>query len=256
MPKLPDAISPLVQLMSETPLGRSVFSALARVSRVPFSPPLPEAAGLGSRITLGDVLSLVPEGGVTDIYSPLPFGVLKKSVKAVKPSPLLVQRIDEPGVRSKFPGVLKKPQGFYTSPADISSPHASLGGRKSLWEWHPRKVLDVTGEVSVAHSRFGPLRRGPASAGIKTLKQLLPDDVFQDLMRSGKRELVRRFSEEFPNVKWDTYYDAYEMLEGYAGLKARRAGFDAIQDLSPEAREFAEMIALKSSALSPLKGEK
>ena len=67
-----------------------------------------------------------------------------------------------------------------------------------------------------------------ASSGIKALKKLVSENEFNSLLKKNKRELINEFSKEYPNVKWDNYYDSYEILEGYAGIKARERGYDSI----------------------------
>ena len=165
---------------------------------------------------------------------PPPGFVLERPVETVR-------RFEEPGVAP----TLDKPQGLYLTPAkETLPPTVERGMVPTEWEWHPQNPLDVSEVVRTPH-RGGVLE---ASAGVKALKRIIGPEKFAELIRMGRRELSQHLVREHPKVKWERYYDAYEMLEGYGGIKARAAGYDALVDRSPHAPEFSEYVALKPSA--------
>lgn len=160
-----------------------------------------------------------------------------------------VQRIDEPGATPDF----DKPQGIFTSRADVKSPHAELGGEVSIWDKNPNaKVLKVNGDTPVTTNR-GHLSSG-AGAGIQALPHLVGEVRAKELLAiRTKAELLPILKKEFPKVDWERYIrekgDAQDMLEGYAGMKAREAGYDAIEAKS-KTPEFDEYVGLTSESMT------
>ena len=154
-----------------------------------------------------------------------------------------VQRIEEPGIEPS----IQKPQGLYTTPSDIKSPHADLGGKRTEYVINPKaNVLE--------------LRIAEESAGINALRTLEGDKrlginlqesrgrITTDLL--SKQELIDKVSQEYPNIDWTQYTDQQEILEGYAGLLARKKGYDAIwsPDKNPS---FNEFVLLTDKAVLP-----
>jgi len=180
-------------------------------------------------------------------------------VRGEKAPTEVVVRYETPGEK---PGTTEKPQGLYVTPSDVPSIHKEtlskfekVKPRRTVWGWKPKKPLKVEGDLKLEHERFrGAGDKGYVSAGIKALKKLLAPEKFERLMRATKRELNEEFSKEYPKVEWTRYYDAYEMLEGYAGLKAREAGYDAIvEPYSLADPGSTEYIALTSDVLKPVR---
>lgn len=159
----------------------------------------------------------------------------------------IVQRIEEPGVGR---AEVTKPHGIYTTPAEHPSPHADLGGKKFLWRLNPEaKVLDVTG------AEAPPMRRmaTASSPGVAAAKKLLPPEI-GNLIRPnmGKTEAIEIAKARFPNVDWNRYYDAQEVMEGLGGMEAKKAGYDIIKGNDPEMPEFSERILLTKNAGTPI----
>lgn len=183
---------------------------------------VPDEAGFGKKITI------VPE--VQQRFTPV-FGA--------KPRPTVV-RMEEPGVVPS----MDKPQGLYLNKAgQVTGVEAEMTERFD-YDWHPSKPLDVeSSNLWVAHARFRPMSKGPASAGIKALHSLVPEERFNELLKLNKDELISTVSKEFPKEDWARYFDSYEVLEGYAGKKARAAGHDGIVASD-------EVVALHRSAIT------
>lgn len=156
--------------------------------------------------------------------------------------PRSVSRIEEPGVS---PGTVDKPHGLYTTPSDVASPHADLGGETTTHTVNPSaKVLTVdAGDTP-------PLRRGAinSSAGIAALRQLVGDEEFSRLIGMSKKELVDELGAQYPGVDWARYYDRQEVLEGLAGLQARASGYDAIWGVDKQSPAFSEFVGLTPNA--------
>lgn len=136
-----------------------------------------------------------------------------------------------------------KPQGLYLNRLGVYTgvePEMSVSGK---YIFSPKNALVVDGGLEWEHRRFGG-SRGPVSAGISSLKMLVGDAEFSRLMSLGKkRDAIAHARSVYPNVEWTRYYDAYEVLEGYAGMLARDAGYDAIMHND-------EVVALSDDVLS------
>ncbi|RJQ51443.1 MAG: hypothetical protein C4521_12330 [Actinobacteria bacterium] len=158
-----------------------------------------------------------------------------------------VQRIEEPGVGR---ATVDKPHGLYTTPAQYKSPHEDLGGQRFYWLRNPAaKVLEVdaSGLVRTQRGLVGQ------SAGIAALRHLKGEEEFTRLAGLKKEALARELTTLYPDVEWSRYYDANEMLEGLAGLEARKAGYDAILGTDPKYPEMTEYVGLTSNALREVK---
>jgi len=156
-----------------------------------------------------------------------------------------VQRVEEPGVsRATF----DKLHGIYTTPLEYESPHKALGGETYLWLRNPKaKVLRVdTGDL--VRTNRGLVGQ---SAGIAALRKLLGKDA-DKLLAMSKPELIKILSTKYPQVDWGKYYDAQEILEGYAGLLAREAGYDAIYGIDKVSPEFTEYVGLTEKSMIPI----
>lgn len=159
--------------------------------------------------------------------------------------PAVVQRFEEPG---RPAGTVDKPQGLYTTPADVDSPHAELSGDKTTRRTNPNaRVLRVVSGNDVG---MAGMRRGSKgeSAGIAALRALDGGERVHELGRLSKKDLMATVKREYPAIDWSRYQDAQELLEGYAGMRARDAGYDAIWATDTEAPEFSEYVALTPKA--------
>ena len=163
-----------------------------------------------------------------------------------------VQRIEEPGVATSF----DKPQGLYTTPASVKSPHTDLGGIKTEYGIKPNAK-----EVVVDTSEFSktPMQRGvdQMATNLVWLRQALPD-VANSIRGKRFDELKTIFSKEFPKTEWSRYTETQDMIEGYAGLKARQQGIDVIRGIDKTSPEFSEVVILNKNVIktrSQLKAE-
>lgn len=139
-----------------------------------------------------------------------------------------------------------KPQGLYFTVGEVS-PHRDIGRKEIEAIAKGRTVLNVP-SIKVSHTRFGEFKSGEASSGISALKKLTSEKEFSKLMKSSKGELVVELSKKYPEVQWNRYYDSYEILEGYAGILARKRGYSAILQADKIHPEFSEYIALTDEA--------
>jgi len=218
----------------ESPEDFQLTSQKAAESRIPVSGKATMAAGEEA----GQMRLEGKPAGEAAVVSPEP---------VVEAPPSLVQRVEEPGV----PGAtVDKPHGIYTTPAEYKSPHAELGGEISQWRTNPEaKVLTV--DTTALYET----NRGLAgqSAGVAALRQLIGDEGTSNLAKMSKGELQTVLAREYPDVEWNRYFDQAEMLEGYAGLLARRQGHDAIWGFDKQAPEMSEYVALTDRAMTPAK---
>lgn len=142
-----------------------------------------------------------------------------------------------------------KPQGLFLAKegSDIIS---DLRGTKTFFEVSPKNPLVVQSEdLIVKHAERGRGLSFPASAGIKALKQMVGDDEFNRLLKLSSQELLPELNKKFPDVKWNKFFDSYEMLEGLSGKLARQKGHDAIIG------DIDETIILKKSATTAIPRE-
>jgi hypothetical protein len=159
------------------------------------------------------------------------------------PIPRAVVRHEEQGAA---PSSVSKPQGLYTTPADVESPHADLGGARTEYSVNPdARVLspqDYGAEVV--------MRRGASSAGtgVHVARELLGADEFARLKALRKPELIEEAKKIDPAVEWHRYYDAQEVMEGIGGVLARRAGYDALWLPDAVSPAFSEFVALTDRA--------
>lgn len=178
----------------------------------------------------------------TTIQPPTARGEAAEAVPEAVPK--TVQRIDEPGVTS---GV-EKPQGLFTSPADLVSPHADLGGKVRTFQTNPEaKVLFVDATEFTKTSRGDSVGQ---SGGVAALKRLLGKEKAESFLSLPKSDAVKAAKAEFPKTDWTRYVDTQEVAEGFAGLLARRRGFDAIYAVDKKAPEFSEYIGLTKRAFT------
>lgn len=156
--------------------------------------------------------------------------------------PARVQRFEEPDTP---PSGTDKPHGLYTTPADVQSPHADLGGEKSTYDTNPdARILTVDTTDSPV------LRRGAvgSSAGVVALREIVGPGTFSRLQRASQEDLLAELREVYPDVDWTRYVDRQEILEGLGGIVARGQGYDAIWALDRKSPEFSEYVALTDNA--------
>ena len=174
------------------------------------------------------------------------FRATKAGVESPASIPTMVQRYEEVGVQS---GGTEKPQGLYTSPVGITSPHADLGGNRITKETNPSaNVLSV--ETKWARTNRGNV---PESAGVAALRLLVGEKQASTLLSMNRRDLSEFVSSEFPSVDFSGYTDAQEIAEAYAGLVARNKGYDAIWGVDASAPEFNEYVGLTNNAFRATK---
>jgi hypothetical protein len=161
-------------------------------------------------------------------------------------APEIVNRYEEPGVGRAS---VDKPHGIYTTPDQYESPHADLGGPKFQWKLNPNaKILDVTGMDAP------PMRQmaSGSSPGVAAAKHLLPPEIANSIRYGmGKSEAIEIASKRFPNVDWNRYYDAQEVIEGLGGMEAKKAGYDIIKGDDTQMPEFSERVLLTKNAGTP-----
>ncbi len=159
-------------------------------------------------------------------------------------SSLVVQRIEEPGVKVDF----NKPQGLYTTPADVTSPHEDLGGERIQLEINPdAEILNIPpfpGE-EVA------MRRGAtnAGAGVHMARKFLGKTEFEKLKSLNKQDLTAWAAENYPDYNFSRYYDSQEVMEAIGGIEARDRGIDVVTVKNPASPQHDETVILNSSAL-------
>jgi hypothetical protein len=136
-----------------------------------------------------------------------------------------------------------KPQGLYLA-KDGTDIVSDLPGDKTQIKFNSKNPLKVPERLDVEHAR-GKGLTVPASSGIKALKELIGDKEFSRLMKLSKKDLLTELSSKYPDVKWNKFYDSYEMLEGYAGKLARDKGYDSIIG------DLDEVVILDKSIVEP-----
>jgi hypothetical protein len=144
-------------------------------------------------------------------------------------------------------GTVEKPQGLYTSDASIDSylNNEYTGEKKTYSVNKNANVLKVPIDLVTTN-------RGLAgeSAGIGALKALVGEEERTKLLKMSKQELIKELSAKYPDVDFSRYFDAQEILEGYAGILAREQGYDAIfgYDTSDDTKAGDEFVALTEGA--------
>ena len=159
------------------------------------------------------------------------------------------QRYEEPGRgRPDF----TRPQGIYTTPATATSPHADLGGEQFFWRRSPDiNVLSV----SPAESDDFRWLRGSTWAGSGTvaLRDMLGAAEFARLSKLSKTKLRAHIDTLFPGAIEPARYrkgDKQDLIEAWAGLEARKRGYDAIEMIDPTDPAETEFVALTEKAMS------
>lgn len=156
--------------------------------------------------------------------------------------PESVQRYEAAGEAA---GDVTKPQGLYTSPADVESPHADLGGE--------RRVLRVNRNARALRlTPFGAevvMRQGTqdAGAGVHAARELLGAEDFARLKSLSADALRAEARDLDPSVDWSRFYDAQEVMEAIGGVMARQAGYDALWMPDADPR-FSEFVGLTPAA--------
>jgi hypothetical protein len=159
-----------------------------------------------------------------------------------RPVPRTLQRIEKPGVPVDF----NKPQGVFTSPAGVESPHAFLGGKRSTFDLAPDAKI-----LSIDPGKGLPIRQGAidSGAGVHAAKELLGPETFESLRVMSKPEISQWASRRYPGVDFSKSDDAQDVLEKIGGLEARKAGFDAVYVPDPMDEAFDEVVLLSKRAI-------
>ncbi|OGW44444.1 MAG: hypothetical protein A2Y66_01755 [Nitrospirae bacterium RBG_13_41_22] len=173
-----------------------------------------------------------------------PIKKAEKPVLATEQISTKIIRLEEENAEPDF----NKPQGLYTTPAENKTLIEGMEGKKYEYNFKPNKPFKVTEELYVEHARGKGLSI-PASSGIKALKEQVGDNEFNRLMKLNKKQLIDELSTKMPDIKWEKYYDAYEILEGYSGKLLKDKGYDSIIG------DKDEVVILDKSILSPAKEE-
>lgn len=149
----------------------------------------------------------------------------------------------------------KKPHGVYTSPGDVNSPHAELGGSQSEWVVNPSaKILKIQ-PPSMYDSEIG-IRKlsggttiNTSGAGIWALREFAGPEIFNKMKKWTTEEARSQAYAAFPDYDWSKYVDTQEILEGYAGAVARAKGYDAIDLIHPKNPEWSEFVGLTENSM-------
>ena len=158
----------------------------------------------------------------------------------------LVQRFEEPG---KTRAMMGKPQGIYTTPGDVISPHSNLGGDQFFWRRNPSaNVLNVDASSKIRTNRGHVSQPG----GIAALRSIAGDTEFEKLAKMPKIELLALAKKEYPSIQWERYYDAHDILDALGGVKAKEAGYDAIFSIDKAGPQWNEYIMLSKNAGYPI----
>jgi len=204
-----------------------------------------------------DARSVEYSTGTGEIYAPN--GLIKgndgiwratsQAIGKVGENPLIeeariVQRIEEPGMSISF----NKPQGLYTTPASVKSPHLDLGGKKTKFiiKSNAKEVIVDTSGLSKT-----PTVRGvdQMATNLVWLRKNNPN-IVNSIRGKSVSELKLMFSKEFPKAEWNKYTEIQDMIEGYAGLKARQQGIDIIRGINKLSPEFSEVVILNKNVVS------
>lgn len=163
-----------------------------------------------------------------------------------------VQRFEEPGVQTTF----DKPQGLYTTPSSVESPHADLGGQKTEFTVKPdAKILTVNSDSGKEGVRG---LEGQAS-GARIIDKLATPELKAELASADtvpktKAILFRDFP-ELTNNKNLKFHDVQDVQEAYAGMLARKSGYDVVHNLTtktdPLNKKFEEVVLLNKNAVTP-----
>ena len=157
-----------------------------------------------------------------------------------------VQRIEESGDTLDF----TKPQGLYTTPKNVTSPHEDLGGDKTTWIINPNgrylAVPDAGPEVAMR-----PLTTF-AGTGVHALNVLVGKAEANRIRGLSKEDLISYGKKLDPNVNWTRAYDRQDLVEQIAGILAKQAGYDAMYLADRNGQtEWDEFVVLTQNALMP-----
>ena len=155
-----------------------------------------------------------------------------------------VQRIEEKGASVSF----DKPQGLYTTPSKVKSPHSYLGGKKSEFVIKPEaRVLSVSSKGR----REGVRGIRGTSAGVLTLEELASKKIINEFSRTSKEGAIQILFRDFPDLKSNKnlkFYDTQDVMEAYAGRLAKSKGYDVIENLTESTfeldKQFEEIVIL------------
>ena len=164
-------------------------------------------------------------------------------------------RLEEKGAKTLF----DKPQGLFASFADRINPRIGdeqfAGGTKSFFKLNPEanvlKVSSDTGKVGV---------RGleGEAAGARIINRLASTKIKQELKIAGNslKETKDILFRDFPQLKGNKnlkFTDVQDVQEAYAGMLARKEGFDVVFNLTKEtdalAKQFEEVVILNKGAV-------
>lgn len=146
-----------------------------------------------------------------------------------------------------------KPNGTYASiaenPASFESPFLDeyKDGKRYDLQYTPTNPLEVQ-DLKISHARFGRLKSGDASAGVKALHALLPKDQFDLALKMSKQKVQDEIAKKFPDVDSTSARDAYEALEIWGAQEASARGHDIIIAQDSQLPQFSEAVLLSGAS--------
>jgi len=254
-----DIVSEDINKIKEFPKKR--ISKTEPSPTVPTLPP-PPPAGPVSPPVVKSVVDAVKEvvspakptapavGKVVEAVSDVASRPKETAIDVSRKIPAEVQRIEEVG---SSPSSVNKPQGLYTSPSNIVSPHEDLGGVKTTMRTNPGANVLYVGETELTRTNRGLVGE---SAGIAAAKKLIGESEVLRMMGLNKSDLAAELRSKYRDVDWAKYFDQQEMIEGIGGIEARRRGYDAIYATDKDPA-FNEYVGLTDNAFlySPAKAK-
>jgi len=179
---------------------------------------------------------------------------VKKREKELKPEveqlvsttdegwPITVQRIEEPDVKPSF----KKPQGLFTTPAEVKSPHLDLGGKRHTYRLnHNAKKIEIR-EYPIEEVR---LRKGAisAGAGVHAARHFLGLEKFNKIKNMSKKRLIEWANKRYKGANFSKYEegdDIQDIIEGIGSQEAKKKGYDMYMVRDFKDPEYTEIVLL------------
>ena len=168
--------------------------------------------------------------------------------KKAEPWPKEVQRFDSKDVDLDF----DKPQGLYTTPGDVESPHKEAGTTGYNLEINPEaKTIDI----EEFPARDVVMRKGAvnAGAGVHAARYFLGEDTFRKMKEYSMASLQGYGKRKWPKLDWTKHTDKQEVMEAIGANLARDKGYDAFRSIDRKDPSFTEIVLLTRNAI---RGEK
>jgi hypothetical protein len=177
-------------------------------------------------------------------------GTMRVPPQAERGIPSVVQRYEEPGLGRAS---MNRPQGIYTSRADVTSPHANLGGKQFFWKANPEaNVLRL--DLTEADEAAAAMREGAigAGSGVHLVRHLLGDSEFARLRNLPQQQLLEEARKLGAAGPGTNFFDQQDIIEAIGGTVAKKRGYDATYITRPYDPAFDEMVLLTKKAGEPL----